>query len=67
MLSICKLHLNEVDFKSMVFRICQRPIIKISGMGFNHQYYFKALQVVIICSQGLEEQDSPCPLGVGLG
>lgn len=63
--TVCQIHLNEVDFKTMMFRIHQRPIIKISGLGPSHQYYFKSLQVVIICNQGLEVQDPPCPLGVG--
>ena len=65
--TICKLHLNDVDFKTMVFRVHQRPIIKSSGLGPSHQYFFNSLQVVIICIQGLEVQGSPCVLGVGLG
>lgn len=62
--TICKSHLNDVDFKTMMFRIHQRPIIKSSGLGPSHQYFVKALQVVIICSQGLEVQGCPCVLAV---
>lgn len=50
----------KLILKLWMFRIHQRPIIKISGLGPWHQYYFKTLQVVIICFQGLEAQASLC-------
>ena len=49
-----------------MFRIHQRPIVKFSGLGPGHQHHLKVFQVVTICSQECEPQDSSCLKGMGM-